>query len=593
MLKSRCSVIIACAALVACKPGIVTQPDSTKPAVVAAVSVAPAARTIAISEQLQLVPTVTDAAGKPLTGRPIAWSSSDPSIATVSGSGLVIGVKAGVASVTATVEGKKGTANITVAADAPPPPPPPPPPPSGGTFYVAPNGSASGNGSISAPWNLATALAQPSAVEAGDTIWLRGGTYRGNYVSKLTGTASAPIVVRQYPGERAVLNGNGGGRVLRVDGAYTWFWGFEIVDSLRNSTSGETGGIDVFGNGTHIINLVIHDVSGNGIGLWRTTAGGEEVYGTIIYNNGWQGTDRGHGHAIYTQNEVGTKHVIDNVFFNQFGFGLHAYGSAIVTLDNYEVVGNVSFNSGSISAASDYGNMVLGGIAPVRHVVVKNNMFYRSPGLGGTSVALGLTYGSTANTDLQMRDNYIAGDDRMMELIGWSNVVMTGNEFYGTTMLVDLIGSTSGYQWSGNTHYADPARSRWAFQNQSMSWSDWRAATGLGSSDNVQQPPPPSPRVFVRPNKYEPKRANIIVYNWSKAASVSADLTGVLASGDKYEVRSVQRLFGAPVASGTYGGGSISIPMGTITPPAVIGGSASPPPVTGPEFDVFILTRVP
>ena len=72
-----------------------------------------------------------------------------------------------------------------------------------GGYYVSPTGSASGDGSASRPWDLATALAHPSKVVAGDTIWLRGGSYRGALTSRLTGTASRPIVVRQYPGERA------------------------------------------------------------------------------------------------------------------------------------------------------------------------------------------------------------------------------------------------------------------------------------------------------------------------------------------------------------------------------------------------------
>jgi hypothetical protein len=53
-------------------------------------------------------------------------------------------------------------------------------------FYVSPSGSASGSGSIGSPWDLQTALDQPTAVHPGDTIWLRVGTYTGNYVSHLS-----------------------------------------------------------------------------------------------------------------------------------------------------------------------------------------------------------------------------------------------------------------------------------------------------------------------------------------------------------------------------------------------------------------------
>ena len=100
-------------------------------------------------------------------------------------------------------------------------------------FYVAPDGSPSGNGSREKPWDLATALAQPSAVKPGDTIWLRGGTYKGHFTSSLEGAADKPIVVRQYLGERATLDGNDGTNevTLAVNGSDTWFWGFEITNS--------------------------------------------------------------------------------------------------------------------------------------------------------------------------------------------------------------------------------------------------------------------------------------------------------------------------------------------------------------------------
>jgi len=67
-------------------------------------------------------------------------------------------------------------------------------------FYASPSGASSGDGSISRPWDLKTALKQPPALQPGDTLWLRGGKYYGPFVSYLTGTASAPITVRQYPG---------------------------------------------------------------------------------------------------------------------------------------------------------------------------------------------------------------------------------------------------------------------------------------------------------------------------------------------------------------------------------------------------------
>src|SRR5213593_5132219 len=70
------------------------------------------------------------------------------------------------------------------------------------TYYAATNGSSSNDGSIGRPLDLTTALSSSSPVKPGDTLLIRGGTYTGRFHSYLTGTASSPIRVRPYPGER-------------------------------------------------------------------------------------------------------------------------------------------------------------------------------------------------------------------------------------------------------------------------------------------------------------------------------------------------------------------------------------------------------
>lgn len=83
---------------------------------VASLSVAPAAPTVIVGDAVQLTATPTDSSGHTLTGRLVTWESSDPSIATVSASGLVQSVAVGGATITATCEGKSASATLTVAA---------------------------------------------------------------------------------------------------------------------------------------------------------------------------------------------------------------------------------------------------------------------------------------------------------------------------------------------------------------------------------------------------------------------------------------------------------------------------------------------
>jgi len=74
-------------------------------------------------------------------------------------------------------------------------------------FYVSATASPQGDGSIGNPWPMKVALAHPGVVNAGDTIWLRGGLYWGRFSSALSGNPGNPIVVRSYPGEWARIDG--------------------------------------------------------------------------------------------------------------------------------------------------------------------------------------------------------------------------------------------------------------------------------------------------------------------------------------------------------------------------------------------------
>ncbi|MBC8087947.1 MAG: Ig-like domain-containing protein [Phycisphaerae bacterium] len=65
----------------------------------------------------QLTAVARDANGATLAGRAIAWSSSAVGVATVSQTGLVTAVAAGTTTITATSDGRSGTAAITTVAD--------------------------------------------------------------------------------------------------------------------------------------------------------------------------------------------------------------------------------------------------------------------------------------------------------------------------------------------------------------------------------------------------------------------------------------------------------------------------------------------
>jgi carboxypeptidase family protein/Big-like domain-containing protein len=76
---------------------------------------------IVLGQAVQFTATLSDAGGHALSGRVVTWSSSNGTIASVSSTGLVTGLAAGgPVTITATSEGKSGSAPITVTAPVQP-----------------------------------------------------------------------------------------------------------------------------------------------------------------------------------------------------------------------------------------------------------------------------------------------------------------------------------------------------------------------------------------------------------------------------------------------------------------------------------------
>ena len=94
------------------KSGTATVTATLQP--VAKVEVTPNPGTVLVGGTLQLAAVTKAGNGTVLTGRPVTWKTSNATVATVNASGLVTGVAAGTATITATSQGVDGTDLITV-----------------------------------------------------------------------------------------------------------------------------------------------------------------------------------------------------------------------------------------------------------------------------------------------------------------------------------------------------------------------------------------------------------------------------------------------------------------------------------------------
>ena len=423
-------------------------------------------------------------------------------------------------------------------------------------FHVTADAREGGNGSRRHPWRLAAALAGPAAVRPGDTVWVHGGTYHGRFTSRLAGAASKPVIVRAYPGERVIVDGGDshGNSILMIQGSYAWYWGLEIMSSDTVRISAETGSFpqdiprgecvtldqDFRVAGCKIINCVLHDGK-LGFDAWEPALD-TEVYGCVMFNNGWLAPDRRHGHNIYAQNSTGIKWFADNILCHPFSHNIQIYGSGEASIDNFHLEGNIVFAGGER-------NILVGGGRVASNTVIRGNYLYEP---GGVNILnLGYEPFGKGADHATVTGNLIVGGELSFRNVSASTI--TGNTLVG----VSLLG---------------------------LSRSEYPDNTWLSRK-------PPGAQVVVRQNYYEPGRGNIVVFNWDGRDSVEADVSSVLRPGDRFAVFDAENYCGAPVFTGRYTGSNVSIPMTGRNAATPVGLTA--PPAHAPiSFGAFVITRM-
>ena len=106
---------LALVATLSCGDAAPTEPDPPRPTWVEVTPAAVELNSPGATEQLRA--EVLDQTGEPMAGIAVTWSSDDATVATVDAQGLVTGAGNGRATITATAESARGTAEITVNLD--------------------------------------------------------------------------------------------------------------------------------------------------------------------------------------------------------------------------------------------------------------------------------------------------------------------------------------------------------------------------------------------------------------------------------------------------------------------------------------------
>ena len=330
-------------------------------------------------------------------------------------------------------------------------------------FHVFPKnhsktpGTEVGNGSLTSPWDLQTALSQKTEiVNSGDAIWLHEGIYNGRFVSTIESLEpNRYITVSAFENEIVILNGNVESTkqsVLDVQGKQVIYKNFDITflgDFSRdeNDTDFEVscGLRHLSGVNCRFYNLRIYNIPGLGMGSWKN-GGGTTIQDCMIYNNGYISKDgKGRGEGIYVQNRSDEERLIkNNIIFNNYYKGIEVWSAG--KRANYQYVKNITldhniiFNSGSPSGMSKDNVIVASadrnGINIAQNIKVLNNILYHNTDVKNAQVngdAASLTLGFYKKApveDVIVDNNIVIGRNNALRLLYAKSLIFTNNTVY-------------------------------------------------------------------------------------------------------------------------------------------------------------------
>jgi hypothetical protein len=290
------------------------------------------------------------------------------------------------------------------------------------TLVASPSGSDRHAGSASSPFLTAEKLAD--ALKPGETGCLMSGTYDlagGPSGSQLKfnhgGSSDAPIILRSYPGQTAIL---AGGPVYVPAGS-----NYVTITDLYIDTQGTNQvGVQIMGAGDQLTNddITNGNTPGSCIILGSDTGYGRAVNplveGNDVHQCGYDPGDPFEDHGVYVDNTVGAV-ITDNIFWGMpYGFGVQLYPDSQGT--------------------------------QVTHNVIDDN---------GNGVVIGGNTASTSSNNI-VADNVISGSSNEYDIQGyWQGAVGTGNIAVNNCVYSGSQGNVSaenGFTASGNVS-ADPA----------------------------------------------------------------------------------------------------------------------------------------
>ncbi len=307
---------------------------------------------------------------------------------------------------------------------------------SGNVFYVSTSGNDANPGTLSLPWRTVQKAAD--TLVAGDTVLIRAGTYASTarITPRNSGTASAYITYKAYPGEHPVIVTDAG-QGFFIAGTSTSKKGYIEINGLTVTARAvpfttESCGTGIYVEYAHhirILNNVVKDSGGSGI-TFETGSDYALIQGNIVTGNTW-GCSSWRGSAIN----------FHRIMWYDQAAGYHNIARNNLVYHNYHDPKYVlNHSDGNAFTVDESNKMNASGTNPP--VLIENNVAFDNAG-----PCLNVFYSSNTlfrdNTCYHnITDPYIA--DREITITGSSAIQAYNN------ILVPLSGHDAASQYSSS-----------------------------------------------------------------------------------------------------------------------------------------------
>jgi hypothetical protein len=176
---------------------------------------------------------------------------------------------------------------------------------------------------IENPIHFANVIVSPNILP-GDRIWLRGGTYSGDFATAMAGTAEAPITIQPYNNEPVRIVGS-----LQIGGAYTHWKNITFINTETNAI---LSAVYMSFAGTELEDCDISSGGAN-MGISWFGSGVGKLLNCAIHNTG--------SYGIYTHNNNGGLREITGCTWSSIGgyYGMHLYSESANNVRDYTVSG--------------------------------------------------------------------------------------------------------------------------------------------------------------------------------------------------------------------------------------------------------------